>query len=108
MKTKRTKNKSHVEAAVKERKRQINGARFPVITDAAELGAAPSWQVWIGDWTKPPILSALLELRELVEPGQRVHVISDPPYGDATHNNMMRGQTSAQAARSAWRRKSAA
>lgn len=58
---------------------------------APSLWSGTTWSLICGDWTAGAAAALGAEIKRL-EQGARVHVISDPPYGEATHNGMVRGE----------------
>lgn len=51
----------------------------------------PSWALLCGDWTWPLTAQLLTaQIKRLTATGARAHVITDPPYGVATHEGVVR------------------
>lgn len=61
----------------------------PSAPAAPDLWSGAGWSLICGDWTAGAAAQLGAEIKRL-EQGARVHVISDPTYGEATHNGMAR------------------
>ena len=75
-------------------------AASPVEPRRPDLWTGEAWSLICGDWTKDGGAAELAaEIARVKLPaGARVHIISDPPYGIATHNGVVRGKDNVKTA----------